>query len=168
MQEREAALADHALGLLGHHAQHALGPARLGAERAVGERVVGLLGEAAALEEQEQALVPRRGAQIQQQGARRVRDIRRVDATAGQFPQQPAIDGAEGEFAPRRAPSSARNAVEQPGEFRAAEVRIEQQTGGATKQRLEATGFELGAQVRGAPILPYDRPRERLPGAAIP
>ncbi len=55
---RHPALADDPLGVLRDHAEHALGAAVPAVERAVGERVVGLLRVAAALEEQQQVLVP--------------------------------------------------------------------------------------------------------------
>ena len=60
-QGGEPALAQHAVGLLDDHAQHPGRRAVLVAQRAVGERVVGLLAVAAALEEQPQARVPGRG-----------------------------------------------------------------------------------------------------------
>ena len=54
------ALADHALGVLADHAEHADHGGVLVAERAVGEGVVALLRIAGALEEQQQPLVPGR------------------------------------------------------------------------------------------------------------
>ena len=59
-QQREPPLADDALGLLGDDAEHAADRAVVVGNRAVRERVVGLLGKAAALEEEQQALVPGR------------------------------------------------------------------------------------------------------------
>ena len=58
--EREPPLADDPLGLLGDDAEVAGDRAVVVGQRAVGEGVVGLLGVAAALEEQQQPLVPRR------------------------------------------------------------------------------------------------------------
>ena len=55
---REPPLADDAVGVLGDDAQHAADCARIVGQRAVGEGVVGLLGIAVALKEQQQALVP--------------------------------------------------------------------------------------------------------------
>jgi hypothetical protein len=60
-QGGQPALAEHAVGLLDDDAQHPRRLPALVAERAVGERVVGLLAVAAALQEQPQVLVPRRG-----------------------------------------------------------------------------------------------------------
>ena len=59
-QRRHVPLADDALGVLADDAQHPGDRAVVVVQRAVGERVVGLLGVAAALEEQQQRLVPRR------------------------------------------------------------------------------------------------------------
>ena len=57
-QQAQLALADHALGDFGDDAQHAGDAAVVVVDRAVGKGVVGLLGKAAALEEQQQALIP--------------------------------------------------------------------------------------------------------------
>ncbi len=59
-QRRHPALADDAFGLLADHAQHADHTAVVVAQRAVGERVVALLGVSGAFEEQQQRLVPGR------------------------------------------------------------------------------------------------------------
>ncbi len=57
-KQRQPALADQPVGLLRDHAEHAADPAVIVVERAVGEGVVGLLGKAAALEEQQEAFIP--------------------------------------------------------------------------------------------------------------
>ena len=59
-QRAQAPLADDALGVLGDDAEHAGDAALVVVDRAVRERVVRLLGEAAALEEEQQRLVPGR------------------------------------------------------------------------------------------------------------
>jgi hypothetical protein len=64
-QRLHPALADDPARGLGDHAQHALGTAVVAVERAVGEGVIGLLGVAAALEEEQQVLVPRRDPGLQ-------------------------------------------------------------------------------------------------------
>ncbi len=58
-QRGELAPADDLLGVLADHAQHPLDATVVAGEGAVGERVVGLFDEPAALEEQQQRLVPR-------------------------------------------------------------------------------------------------------------
>ena len=60
LQGRELAFADHAIGDLGHDAQHAFGRPVVVGQRRVGEGVIGLFREAAALEIQKQRLVPGR------------------------------------------------------------------------------------------------------------
>ncbi len=87
-QRGEPALADHPLGLLGDDAQHARDPAVVVGQRAVGEGVVGLLGVAAAFQEQEQRLVPGRLAGVED----------RLDARADVLPDlRPDVAGAGAE-----------------------------------------------------------------------
>ncbi len=57
-QEGETALADHPVGVLGYHAEHAADLAVVVRNRAVGEGVVGLLRVSAPLQEEEETLVP--------------------------------------------------------------------------------------------------------------
>ncbi len=59
-QCRHATLTDHPVGVLAHHAQHADHARLLVAQRAVGERVICLLGVARPLQDQHQGLVPGR------------------------------------------------------------------------------------------------------------
>ena len=57
-QNAQPPLADHSLGDFGDDTEHASDPALIVVDRAVGEGVVGLLGEAAAREIEEECLVP--------------------------------------------------------------------------------------------------------------
>src|SRR5215470_16561629 len=68
----------------------------------------------------------------------------------------------------REACAGAGNAIEQPGELGRGEVRIEHEPGlrrdaGFVPRRLEAR-----ALVRGSPVLPHDRVRDRDAGLAVP
>ena len=82
--------------------------------------------------------------------------------------QQPAIYCAERELAALRARPSARHMVEQPGEFGAGKIRIEQQAGARRHFGFMASGAQLLARGRRAPVLPDDRGRHRLARTAIP
>ena len=89
-------------------------------------------GSSAAGTREQVAAAPRShcaGADIEQQRARGIGGIGRVDLAAGQPPQQEAVDGAEGELAGFRRRARAVDMVEQPGDLRGREIRIEQQPG---------------------------------------
>ena len=87
---------------------------------------------------------------------------------AGEIPDQPCVDVAEGELAALGPLARALDVVEDPGHLRAPEVRIEQQPGPLADVRLEALRLELLAERRGPPVLPDDRVVDRLSGLAIP
>ena len=112
---------------------------------------------------------PGEGRGIEQKGAAGVGRVGGVGAAAGatgEVPQHPGVDGAEGEV--RIVGSEGQVAVtKQPGRLRGAEVRIEDEAGGGTHEREVARLGELGAQRRGAPVLPDDGAVQRLPGRAV-
>ena len=91
-----------------------------------------------------------------------------MDASAGELPEQPGVDGAEGEFASFRAAPGAGHMVEQPRELGAGEIRIEEQTGFPAEQRLQAAELQFSAQAGGAAVLPDDGAVERPAGATVP
>ena len=105
---------------------------------------------------------------IEQHGPRGVGHVGRVDPPPGQFPEQPAVDRPEAEFAPLRAFERARNVLEDPFEFGRGKVGIGQKPGlfpdgfGKTRrpQRLAARG--------GPAALPDDGAVDRLPGLSVP
>lgn len=119
-------------------------------------------------EDAEEFIIPRAGAEIEQERAGSVGDIGGVDFSAGELPQQPGVDRAEGEFAASGASAGAGKVIEQPGEFGAAEIRIEEQAGFAAEKRLESAAFEPGAKFGGAAILPDDRAMKRAAGGSFP
>ncbi len=116
----------------------------------------------------QQFLIPLLPMNVEQQRARGVRHVGRMHAAARQAPQQEAIDGAEGQLAPLGTSASAGNMVEQPSDFRAGEIRIEQQPGALPHQLLGAVSFQPGANLRGAPVLPDDGPMNRRSAGAVP
>ena len=70
-----------------------------------------------------------------------------MDTPTGELPNQPAIHGAEGQFALRRARARAGHVIEQPGEFGRRKVRIRKQarpalntSGGASLTQRGALG----------------------------
>ena len=112
---------------------------------------------------------PGEGRRIEQQGAAGVGGVGGVgapDRPAGEVPQDPGVDGAEGEA---RVAGRQREVAgaQQPGRLGGAEVRVEHQTGPLAHERQVAGAGELGAHRRGAAVLPDDGPVQRLPGRAV-
>src|SRR5262249_38046841 len=79
-----------------------------------------------------------------------------------------AVDRAEGELAALRALARAGNLVEQPGDLRAREIGIEQESRAFAHERLGAAGLEACADVGRAPVLPDDRTMNGPTGRAVP
>ena len=111
-------------------------------------------------EEVEQVVAPVERREVEQHRARRVRDVGRVHGAAGQPPEQPGVDGAEGERRPRRAAVLA----EQPLELRRREVGV----GHEPAAGLDLLRGQLAAAGRGAAILPDDRRRDRPARVSLP
>ena len=89
----------------------------------------------------EEVSVPFAGVEIEEEGARRVGDIGGVDFAGGELPEEPSIDGAEGEFAAGGAAAGAGEVVEEPREVRAREIRIEEEPGFFAEERFESAFF---------------------------
>jgi hypothetical protein len=77
---------------------------------------------------------------------------------AGQLPREPRVDRAEGKIA------GGACVREQPLELRRREVRV----GDESCPRADQVGGELGAAIRGAPVLPDERGRDGIARRAIP
>ena len=116
----------------------------------------------------EQIVVPRSGVNVQQQRAARVGEVGNVALAAGEFPHQPRIDGAEGEFAAFGQFARARGVIEQPADFGAGKIGIEQQSGFFAKGGFMSLRPQPLAQRRGAAVLPDDGGGNGDTGAAIP
>ena len=116
----------------------------------------------------QQLVIPLERVDVEQQRARRVAGVGDVQAAVGELPEQPRVDRAERELAGLGARARAVDVVENPGELRAREVRVEHQTGALAEQRLGALRSQAIADVRRAPILPDDGVGDGLAGLAIP
>jgi hypothetical protein len=66
---------------------------------------------------------------IQQHGARGIRDIGHMQFAFAELPRQPGIYGAECQFTACRPLACAGNMIEQPFEFACRKIRIEYQPG---------------------------------------
>ena len=87
-----------------------------------------------------------------------------MDLAAGQVPEQPGVDGPEGQVVIDRHPAFA----QQPLELGTGEIRVEHQTGGGAHQGEVTVGLQGLATGRGAPVLPHDGSVSGLAGAPIP
>jgi hypothetical protein len=137
------------------HDRNAVGG--LGEEAARGSH----LGQDAArhAEELQQLVIPRGAMDVEKHGARGVGDVGDVCFSAGQIPDEPGVDGAEGEIA-RLA------AIEQPFDLRARKVGVDDEAGALADQfRMRRERLAHGS---GAAVLPDDGIGDRLSGLAIP
>ena len=116
----------------------------------------------------QQFVVPLPGVDVEQQRARGVGGVGGMHLAAGEPPQQIAIDGAEHQLAALGARARAGHVIEDPGDFGAGEIGIDDQAGLGRDRRLVAFGFEFGADVGGAAVLPDDGAVHGLAGGAVP
>jgi hypothetical protein len=120
------------------------------------------------VEQAQQGRVPAQSLQVEQQGARGVAGIGGMDPPARQLPDQPAVHGAEGQFAPVGARPCARHLVQQPRELCGREIGVGQQAG----PFLDPSGLALGAKRRAdagcAPVLPDDGRRHGFTRPPVP
>ena len=76
--------------------------------------------------------------EVEAQRARGVGHVGGVHAAAGELPDEPGVDGAEGELAALGPAPRAGHVVEQPADLRAGEVRVEHEPGALAHERLRA------------------------------
>lgn len=79
-----------------------------------------------------------------------------MEATFCQVPDEPGIDGAEGEFAAIGFFASAGNIIEQPADFASGKVGINDKAGLVFYQFRLASFFQAFAEIGGSPVLPDD------------
>ena len=106
--------------------------------------------------------------QVEQHRARGVARVGEVQPSPSQMPDQPAINGAEGELAALGTFACARHMVEQPGELGGREIGIELQPGACAHIVCPALGAQARALCGGATVLPHDRGRQRTAAGALP
>ena len=81
------------------------------------------------IEELEQIVIPTLVDDVEQVGAGRIADVSDMTLSTGQLVDQPAIDGAECQFAAAGARAGAVHCVQYPGDLGGGEVGVEQQAG---------------------------------------
>src|SRR5207253_2401606 len=107
-------------------------------------------------EEPEHRLVPSNRADVEEEGARGIGGVGRVDAAPGEVPQEPRVDGAEGQLAAPGALARPGHRVEYPADLRPGEVGIEHEPRARPDRRLDPVRPEPLAELGGTPALPHD------------
>src|SRR5690606_27806614 len=97
-----------------------------------------------------------------------VGDVRHVHPAAGQLPDQPRVDGAEGQLAALRPLTSTLDVVEDPSHSGGGEVGVDDQARPLADQRLVALGAQPFAVALSTAILPYDGVVDRLAVDPVP
>ena len=115
-----------------------------------------------------QLLVPFQFINIIHQRTGRVRIIRHVDPAARQLPDQPAVDGAEEKIPLLRRRPRAIHIVQNPFDFRAGEIRVDDQPGLVVKLVGKPLTLQILADVRRLPRLPDNRVIDGPPGVLVP
>ncbi|MNF54695.1 hypothetical protein D3C84_361310 [compost metagenome] len=105
---------------------------------------------------------------VEEHGARGVGVVGDVGLAAGEFPDQPAVDGAEQQLATTGAFPAAVDIVQDPLELGAGEIRVGDQPRGLADVILQAVAFELFADFRAAPALPDDGVVDRPAAEFVP
>ena len=116
----------------------------------------------------QQLVVPFAGVDIEEHGAARVRHVGDVLFAAGQVPDQPRIDRAEGE--PARVGKLPRlgHVLENPAELAAGKVGVDDEAGLFLDHLRKPVALELVAEAGGAAVLPDDGVADRLACLAVP
>ncbi len=105
---------------------------------------------------------------VEQHGPRGVGVVGDVHLAAGEFPDQPGIDGAEHQLAFAGALAAAFNVVQDPLDLGTGEVRVNHQTCGVLDVLLKTVALELLADLGAAAALPDDGVVDRAAGVAFP
>ena len=119
-------------------------------------------------EQRQQPIVPAAFMDVEQQRARRIGGVGGVHFAAGEPPQQIRIDRAECQLTARGPFANVRRAIQQPGEFCAGEIRIEQKPGLPRELGFMAGGLQARTKIRRAPVLPDDGAMHRAAAGAVP
>ena len=100
--------------------------------------------------------IPVTGLEFCHQSPTGIGDICTVASTLRYFVNQPGIDGAESQVSDVCSAMSILGMVQEPGEFRAREIGIENQAGALAETWLQAFVFECFAERRRSAALPDD------------
>jgi uncharacterized damage-inducible protein DinB len=91
-----------------------------------------------------------------------------MHAIAGEMPEKPGIDGPERQLASARARSRARDMIQEPGDLRAAEIRVDYKARPLSHQVIGAGLPQFLAQRGGTTVLPDNRIVQRFAALPVP
>ena len=97
------------------------------------------------VEDVEKFVIPDKRVDVEEQGARRVGDIGDVATTAGEFPDEPGVDGAECELAGLCLSACAGNVLQDPANFAGGEVGIEDEASFFCDERIDVAAVVIAA-----------------------
>ena len=120
------------------------------------------------IEEGQELVVPSQFVDVEEQGAGGVGDVGEVLGAGGELPDEPGVDGAEGELATVGAGAGVGNVFEEPGDLAGGEVGVEDEAGAGLEEGLVAVGAELVAEGGVAAVLPDEGVVDGLAGGAVP
>ena len=120
------------------------------------------------VEEAEEILVPLAFDHVEQQRARGVGDVGDVMPAAGEVPDQPGVDGAEGQFAALGAIADSGDVVEDPLDLGGRKIGVKDEAGFGGDLFSGAALFQSAAQRSGAAVLPDDGGVDGFAGGAVP
>ncbi len=108
------------------------------------------------------------GVDVEQHGARGVAVVGGVHRAAGEVPDQPAVDGTEGQLAALGLLAHTGHVVQDPGQLGGGEVGVDAQAGFLQHAVAQAALAQVDAGGLGAPVLPDDGVVHRLARFAVP
>jgi hypothetical protein len=91
-----------------------------------------------------------------------------VNASTGEFPQEPGVDGAAGEFATPRSFTRTGNIFKKPGDLCGGKIRVGNESGLLAQDLVEALSANTIAEGSCPAALPDDRIMDRLARGAVP
>ncbi len=113
-------------------------------------------------------LGPMAFADVVEHGARGVGGVGDMNLAARQVPDDPCVDGAKGQFARLGPRANTVHVIENPSQFCAAEIGVEQQTRAVGHHLFKPFGLEPLADLGRAAVLPDDGVEHRLACGTIP
>ena len=119
-------------------------------------------------EELEQICVPLALHDVEEQRPGGIGHVGHVLLAAGQAPDQPAIDGAEGQLAALGTRPRARHVVQNPAHLGCGKIRVEDEAGLCGDRFPSTTLLQKFTQRSCAPVLPDDCGMNRLARCALP
>src|SRR2546430_15196089 len=105
---------------------------------------------------------------VEDERSRRVRDVGRVRAAAGELPDEPGVDRAADELAGLGTLLRTSDLIEDPTDLGPGEVRVDHQAGALAHQLLVTVGAQSLADGRACPALPDDGGIDRTARRTLP